>query len=114
MNYEVEFTDVAHMEVQDILLWMIGRDPNGAKRWQEGLETAAESLSMFPRRCPLAPENEAFDVEARQLLYGAYRILYTLIDSDDDGENDICTFGAARANTFTSRTITPGKANLAL
>ena len=88
MNYAVEFTDVADMEVQDILLWIMGRDPNGAKRWQEGLETAAESLSMFPRRCPLAPENEAFNVEVRQLLYGAYRVLYTLIDSDGDGEND--------------------------
>jgi mRNA-degrading endonuclease RelE of RelBE toxin-antitoxin system len=42
------------------------------------------SLKTFPRRCPIAPENEFFSQEIRQLLYGkgkgTYRILFTIID----------------------------------
>ena len=43
---------------------------------------AINSLKTFPRRGPIAPENEFFTQEIRQLLYGAgkrvYRILYTI------------------------------------
>lgn len=88
MSYTVEFTDVADMEIQNILLWMMGRSPEQTERWQEGLEHAAASLADFPGRCPLAPEHDAFNVEVRQLLYGKYRLLFTLIDADNDGEND--------------------------
>ena len=39
-------------------------------------------LDQFPARCPLAPENEHFTQEIRQLLYGprndVYRILFTI------------------------------------
>ena len=88
MSYIVEFTDVADMEVQEILVWMIGVSPEKAGKWQDGLEKAVDSLSEFPRRCPLAPENSAFHVEVRQLLYEKYRILYILVDADGDGEDD--------------------------
>ena len=88
MSYTVEFTDIADMEVQNILLWMMGRSPEQAERWLNGLENSAASLDEFPGRCPVAPEQDAFDVEVRQLLYGKYRLLFTLVDADDDGEND--------------------------
>ena len=36
----------------------------------------------FPHRCPLAPEDDEFSFEVRQLLYGSkqhrYRILFTI------------------------------------
>ena len=88
MTFRVEFTDVAEMEVQDTLLWLLGRSPEQAGRWQEGLEKAVASLQEFPTRCPLAPEKDAFDIEVRQLLYRGYRILYTLVDVNDDGIDD--------------------------
>ncbi len=87
-TFGVEFTDVADGEVQDILLWLIGRAPERAGRWQVGLENAINSLAQFPTRRPLAPENDAFAFEVRQLLYGAYRILFTLVDTDGDGIAD--------------------------
>jgi hypothetical protein len=34
----------------------------------------------LPRRCPIAPENDDFDVEVRQLLYGEFRVLFTVED----------------------------------
>ena len=88
MNYDIEFTDVADMEIQNILIWIMGRSPDYADRWQEGLEISINSLTIMPGRCPLAPENNEFDVEVRQLLYGVYRILFMLADADDDGESD--------------------------
>ena len=88
MTFRIEFTDVADMEVQDTFLWLLGRSPEHADRWQAGLEEAIHSLAQFPTRCPLAPESDAFDVPVRQLLYGSYRILFTVVDADDDGTPD--------------------------
>jgi plasmid stabilization system protein ParE len=88
MSFRTEFTEVADMEAQDTFLWLLGRSPQQAGRWLEGLERAVASLTEFPTRCPLAPENDAFEVEVRQLLYGAYRLLFTLVDSDEDGTAD--------------------------
>jgi plasmid stabilization system protein ParE len=34
-------------------------------------------LERFPRRCPLAAESGA-ELEIRQLVYGAYRALFTI------------------------------------
>ena len=88
MTYEIEFTDVAEMETEDILFWWIGRSPEQARRWQEGLERTITTLKELPRRCALAPESEVFAAEVRQLLYGNYRILFTILDADADGEEE--------------------------
>ena len=47
----------------------------------------------MPGRCPLAPENEHFQQDIRQLLYGRgrsiYRILFTMVEvagTSDDAE----------------------------
>jgi hypothetical protein len=49
-----------------------------------GLFGAIFSLERMPRRCSLAYENELFDDELRQLLYGkrgrVYRILFIIRD----------------------------------
>lgn len=61
------------------------QSPNAADKWLTGLIEAVESLASFPNRCPVAPENDVFEREIRQLLYGRrnriYRILFT-IDAD--------------------------------
>ena len=88
MIYGIEFTDVAELEMQNALIWLMGRSPEGAGRWQEGLERAVATLAEFPRRCPSAPEADVVGTEVRQLLYGTYRILFTIVDSDGDGETD--------------------------
>ncbi len=88
MPYRIEITDVAEMELQDILFWFIARSPEQAGRWQQGLEHAIGSLRELPTRCPLAPENDAFEVEIRQLLYGRYRVLFTCVDEDGDGRQE--------------------------
>ena len=58
--------------------------PQRARDWAAGLLGALSSLKRFPTRCPLAPENEFFPQEIRQLLYGrgrgVYRVLFRVID----------------------------------
>jgi plasmid stabilization system protein ParE len=88
MSYRVEFTDVADMEVENILLWIMGRAPERAERWQDGLEKAVQSLEDFPGRCALVLEVSTPERQVRQLLYGAYRLLFTLLDTDGDGNLD--------------------------
>jgi hypothetical protein len=60
MAFRVKSTDTAKQEVREILAW----------------------LREFPARCAIAPENEVFEVEIRQLIYGRkphqYRILFNI------------------------------------
>ena len=56
--------------------WIARDSPRRAEAWLDGVVDAIQTLSSFPRRCPLAPEDDAFDVEIRQLLYGDFRILH--------------------------------------
>ena len=43
-------------------------------------------LESFPSRCPLALESEYLDIEIRQLLYEKkYRILFSIVDDENDG-----------------------------
>ena len=55
-----------------------------AHRWAVEIMDAINSLKTFPRRCGIAPENEFFVQEIRQLLHGkgrnVYRILFTIQD----------------------------------
>ena len=57
---------------------------SSAADWVVSIQTAINTLSQLPFRCPLAPENESFREQIRQLLDGKgrrqYRILYTVRD----------------------------------
>ncbi len=66
----------------------MGRSPDYAERWQEGLEKAVMSLAEFPGRCALLLEASTPDRPVRQLLYGAYRLLFTLVDTNEDSITD--------------------------
>jgi hypothetical protein len=56
--------------------------PHRTQQWATGLIEAIQTLDVFPGRCPLAPENDYFPQEIRQLLYGrgrqVYRVLFTI------------------------------------
>jgi plasmid stabilization system protein ParE len=87
MAFRVEITLAAKRDADDILDWLISQEAGEAGvRWFRGLEQAVASLSEFPKRCALAPENPFVPFETRQLVYGKkrhlYRILFTI-------ENDV-------------------------
>ena len=86
MAFRVEVTLKAKQDADAILQWLMSQHAGEAgARWFRKLEEAIASLSNFPGRCPLAPENTYVPFEMRQLLYGhkphLYRILFTI-----DGE----------------------------
>lgn len=85
MAYRVEVTARAEKDANGILEWLLseGAGERGT-RWFQSLADAIDSLSEFPLRCPLAPENGNFRFEVRNLFYGespnVYRILFTVVN----------------------------------
>ena len=50
-----------------------------AQRWFRKLRTAiTKQLSLVPKGFPLAPENDEFAEEIRQMIVGRYRVLFTI------------------------------------
>jgi plasmid stabilization system protein ParE len=86
MAFQIEVSDDAELDADVILQWLIAQHAGGAGlRWFRTMRQAIDSLANMPGRCPLAPENEEFPFEVRQLLYGrrphVYRILFTIEDN---------------------------------
>jgi toxin ParE1/3/4 len=53
-----------------------------ARAWYMGLRNAIRGLSRIPARCPMTPE----DKNLRHLLYGKYRIIYRIIERQQQVE----------------------------
>lgn len=86
MAFRVSQTQEADRELESILFWLKAEQAgDSGVRWFGRLTQALKSLSEFPQRCPVAPENVDLPVEVRQLVFGRkphyYRILFT-IESD--------------------------------
>ena len=86
MAFRVETTAQAAQDLEGILEWLREQGAGDAGlRWFLKLKEAISSLSAFPQRYPLAPENKEFPFEVRQVLHGRkphqYRVLFT-IDGD--------------------------------
>jgi plasmid stabilization system protein ParE len=82
MTYQVVVQPSAQAEMEAAYEWTAERAPMSAARWYNGLIDALRSLADNPERCPLAPENECFPEEIRNLIYSkrrnAYRIIFTI------------------------------------
>ena len=90
--YRLEISDIAQLEIDAAYLWLSGRSPEAAYRWLLGLDRAISSLSVFPTRCPVAPEDEDFtNVTVRTHLYGksrgVYRILFCVFEDNREVRN---------------------------
>lgn len=58
--------------------------PHGAQRWYENLLRAYDRLTWFPYRYEAVPDRPG----VRRMLYGKYRVTYTIIEpasSDEEG-----------------------------
>jgi plasmid stabilization system protein ParE len=83
MAFEVVTTPDAEHDATEILDWLMDQHAGATGlRWFLRLDEAIKSLAEFPRRCTLAPEDNLFSFEVRELLYGqkphVYRILFTV------------------------------------
>ncbi len=77
-TYRVEPTDKALADAGEAYFWISEQSEQAALRWYEGLLKAFRSLEKSPLRCSLAPEAPLFEEQIRQLIYGKYRILFTI------------------------------------
>lgn len=78
MKFRVVVEPPAELDITEVFLWIAEDSPINAIRWEQGLEQAIHSLEMMPERCTVAPEAAAFNYTIRQLLYGHYRVLFTI------------------------------------
>lgn len=81
MAYLVELSRTAEAEVLEAFVWKGERSASAANQWYNGLMTALASLKEHPRRCPVAPDQDAFPEEVHQLLYGKRRDVYRILFS---------------------------------
>jgi len=92
INFIVETSDVAQAETEAAYLRLLAYDPAFADRWLEGLTRAITSLETFPRRHERVSVEGVAGREARCMLYRngrtVYRIIFTLVDADDDGDEE--------------------------
>lgn len=69
MTFRVEISADAERDAEAILEWLFSEQAGETGiRWFVELEQAIESLTSFTERCALAPENQRFPFEVRQLL----------------------------------------------
>ena len=79
-RYAVVFEESAQSDVRESYDW--GRRTWGkheAEQWVRQLRKAVtDQLAVVPKAFPLAPEDEEFSEEIRQIILGRYRILFMI------------------------------------
>ena len=80
-RYSVIILPEAEQDIEDAYLYIKEDSSQNAMNWYRNIYTKIQSLSSFPLRCPLAPENDIFQEEIRHLIIHNYRILYTVIEN---------------------------------
>jgi plasmid stabilization system protein ParE len=82
MKFSVAVQPSAQAEIEAAYAWIAERAPLTAIQWYNRLLKAVGSLADHPERCSLAPEDEFFPEEIRNLFYGkrrhACRIIFTI------------------------------------
>lgn len=79
-GYAVVFEESAQADVRDSYEWgcrVWGKEE--AVKWVRQLRTAvSKQLAVVPKGLPLAPEDNQFSEEIRQMVVGRYRILFMI------------------------------------
>ncbi len=78
-RYKVEISPVAENDIEEITDHIARDSLIDALRWYELTKNIIATLAEMPERCPIAVENEAVDQEIRHLVFGNYRVLFTIV-----------------------------------
>lgn len=81
MSRRVLLTSEAKQDIEAAYLYIRADVPETAQRWRLRLLDLIKTLASFPEPHEVAAEARDAGVELRQMLFGNYRILYT-IESD--------------------------------
>ncbi len=79
-KYAIRYNPDALTDLADSFEWGLHIwGSEAARKWYNDIEAIiASRLSSMPSSCPPAPENKDLDLEVRQLIYGRYRVLFTI------------------------------------
>jgi len=79
-RYVVVFEESAQINVRESYDWGCRAwGKKEAKRWVRQLrEAVSTQLALIPKGFPLAPEDDEFSDEIRQMIVGRYRVLFTI------------------------------------
>lgn len=79
-RYEVTIEESAQENVRESYDWGCRTwGKREAQQWARQLRTAVfKQLGVVPKAFPLAPENDEFSEEIRQMIVGRYRVLFTI------------------------------------
>ena len=79
-RYAVVFEESAQTDVRESYDWGCRAwGKRKAQEWVRRLRTVVlKQLRIVPEGFPLAPENDEFAEEIRQLVVGRYRVLFTI------------------------------------
>lgn len=89
MEYDVDLTDRAVRDLEQLFLEKNAFESVGAARWFNGLERAVYSLQELPRRGVAAPEARRFGRPLLQLLYGKKPHIYRIICRIDEVDRTV-------------------------
>jgi toxin ParE1/3/4 len=78
IRFAVSFSKKAEEDLEEIWSFIAADNPDNATRFVLNLEQQVESLSRFPGRCPLIPENALLRGKYRHLIYGDYRSIFRI------------------------------------
>ncbi len=80
MKYNVKTTASAEADILRSFEWGVQNwGAPMAKRWTIQLRKRfKEQLSQFPLSCPLAPDQDINEPDARQLIVDRYRVIYEI------------------------------------
>ena len=81
MAYRIELSRRAQQDVEEAFLHIQADAPGNARRWRHALERKLRVLERLPEAFGFAPENYDAKADVRQILFGRYRILYTVRES---------------------------------
>lgn len=79
MIYRIEITETARKELLEGYEWIRKESQERARKWLHEIHSVIQNLKDFPQRCSLAPENDLFHLEIRQLFYGKTHGIYRII-----------------------------------
>ena len=79
-SYEIIVEERVWKDAETIVRRISYDNPNAATKWFRALMKKLAGLECMPKRHPLAPENDDFDEEIREMFLGnrhnKYRILF--------------------------------------
>ncbi len=84
MSFSVIYSDEAKEDIfRNADWWARNHSLAQAKIWLNAIYNQIDSLADMPERCPLAVENDRFDIDIRQFLVGQgarkrYRTIFTV------------------------------------